>query len=193
MLGAAPVHCSVWHQPCLSGTGDSLSRHSPRFSTSAATGAPVDSELTVEQMAVRKHIIEMHVLRFAAFDGQDLDGAMKDFMPEGAKFVVKAPGADDLVMEGFDAIKGLETTFMNLIKDNFGECYHELVQWKWASITDEVAECSVYMKLWLTDKTTGTWKQQDLSGKSGRFWAELKHRKVGQKWMLESQVALSED
>ena len=49
---------------------------------------------------------------------------------------------------------------MKAIAENFGSAYHEVVEWKWDSITDSTADVSAYIRLWLTDKTTGEWTQK---------------------------------
>jgi len=153
---------------------------------------PVNLNCTAEQMQIRRQLREMNTKRMAAFDDKDIDGCMKDFLPKG-QFIINSPNADPVVMEGFEAIKGLEIAFKDGIAENFGQSYHELCLWKWESIEAESATCRVYTKLWLTNKATGEWMQQDLSGKSGRFWLVMNHVKVGEKWFLESQVAESED
>ena len=62
--------------------------------------------------------------------------------------------------KGFENIKAMEGGFMKAIAENFGSAYHEVVEWKWDSITDSTADVSVYLRLWLTDKTTGEWSQK---------------------------------
>ena len=134
--------------------------------------------------------------RMGAFDDGDVDGAMAGWAKEGSTFIVsypKAPSAEELRIEGFEAIKGLETQFAQIIKENYGRSWHEMVTWKWQHISEEQVDVAVYCRLWLTQKTGG-WKQQDLDPtKTGRFWMHLKHKKIGGEWKIVSQQAVSED
>merc|ERR1711976_1001946 len=115
----------------------------------------------------------------AAFDAAEMTGTMADFEREGkGKFIVKSPNADDVVVEGFDAILDLEKQFTAAIVENFGKCFHELIEWKWEDLVETHATARCYTRLWLTDKATGNWNQQDLSGKSGRFWLVFKWYKA---------------
>merc|ERR1711971_496339 len=132
------------------------------------------------------------VKRMEAFDAGDLKGCMEQFIDDST-FGICAPDAEDVVISGFAAINELEEGFMRAISDNFGRSFHDIGEWRSESIGDDRASISCYFKLWLTDKESGDWHQQDLSGKSGRFWLVLKHVKVGSEWKLQSQTALSED
>merc|ERR1712032_1738558 len=156
----------------------------------------INMELSDTQMALRQAIKAFTEKRIADFDAGDVEGTMEAWARDDPTlFKVTYPKAkkDDVVVEGFDAIHGLETTFANMIKDNFGKSWHELDQWKWTVIEPDEVNVSVYTRLWLTDKETGQWKQQDLSGLTGRFWMECKHKKVGDEWKIHSQVAYSMD
>merc|ERR1712232_1129955 len=161
----------------------------------APTPDTQDTQLTESQMAVRRQIIAFTKKRIADFDAGDVAGTMSGWAKEGSEFIVRYPNAStpEVKVEGFEAIEGLERTFANLIKENFGSSWHELGQWKWLKMTDEEVDFSVYCRLWLTDKETKVWKQQDLSGKTGRFWMDCKHKKFGDEWKIITQVAISED
>jgi len=151
------------------------------YSTSGSTGS-----------SIRRHLRLLNEDRMASFDAQDVDGYMKMFLPD-AKLINRSPKADPIIMDGYEEIKCLQRAFMDGIKSKFGRSFHELCEWEWEKVSDHSATCRVYCKLWLTDKASGLWKQRDLAGKSGRFWLVLKHVRLGNKWLLESQTAESED
>lgn len=164
------------------------------YSTSGSTGSFICPAMAVTegQLAVRRHLRLMNEDRMASFDAQDIEGYMKMFLPD-AKLIIRSPRVDPIIMEGYEAIKCLQRAFMDGIKGKFGRSFHELCEWEWEKVSDTSATCRVYCKLWLTDKASGLWKQRDLAGKSGRFWLVLNHVRLGNKWMLETQTAESED
>merc|ERR1712159_255518 len=121
---------------------------------------PIDhglSALTADQMETRNLLRSMTEARMAAFDNTDISGTMHAFL-EASRFVVKNVDGDDLVVEGHEAIQGLEEAFMAGIKENFGKSYHELGQWKWETVGDDACTARVYCKLWLADKASGNWQ-----------------------------------
>lgn len=165
-----------------------------RLSASPTSGSKsVLCAHTASEMQTRLSLRNANEKRMAAFDAGDIAGTMSMFLPTSKFIVVYPDDTPDLVMEGYDAIKELETGFMNAIAENFGKSYHEFGQWEWFSISEKKAVGRVYCKLWLTEKSTGKWNQVDLTGKSGRFWMEVIHVKVDGQWKLESQTAFSED
>ena len=110
-----------------------------------AAASETNRKLSAEQMATKQRVRRMNEERIACFDAGNLGGCVVDFVKE-CRFVVVAPGSDDIIFTGIDDVREAEAGFLEAVKQSFSGSFHELCEWRWIDICADVCEVHVLNK-----------------------------------------------